>query len=52
MAKTDPAGNDFKSDAYVLGDIIGSPDQRYQTAWETCVLKAHGHTCQWTIAMR
>ena len=33
---------------YVFGDAIGRPVESFDRAWETAVLKAHGHTPQWT----
>ena len=48
MAKTDPAGKDFGPEAFVLGDMVGGQVLDIKRAWETCVLKAHGHTPTWT----
>lgn len=47
MAKTDPAGKDYKADAYVFGEV-GERVDNVKRAWETCVLKAHGYDPQWT----
>jgi integrase len=42
MARTDPAGNEYPSDAYVFGEL-GWKIRRVKRSWETAVLKAHGH---------
>ena len=47
MAKTDPAGKDYKPDAYVFGEL-GQRVKNVKRAWATAVLKAHGHTPEWT----
>jgi integrase len=46
MAKTDPAGKDYKPAAYVFGEL-GLQVDNIKRAWETCVLKAHGHEPEW-----
>ena len=46
MAKTDPAGHDFKAEAYVFGEL-GQQVANVKRAWETCVLRAHGHEPVW-----
>jgi integrase len=46
MAKTDPAGKEYKPADYVFGEL-GKQVDNTKRAWETCVLKAHGHTPQW-----
>ena len=46
MAKTDPAGKDYKPTACVFGEV-GQPMAFPKKAWETCVLKAHGQTPAW-----
>lgn len=43
MGKTDPAGEDFGPDKFVFGDTVGQQVKDIKRAWETCVLKAHGH---------
>jgi integrase len=46
MAKVDPAGREYPSSAFVfgaLGEQVGNPKK----AWETCVLRAHGHEPAW-----
>jgi integrase len=48
MANTDPAGKEFGPEAHVFGDVIGQQVKDIKKAWETCVLKAHGHTPTWT----
>ncbi len=46
MAKTDPAGREYPPAAYVFG-ILGEPVRTVKKAWETCVLRAHGHEPKW-----
>ena len=46
MAKTDPAGNDYTVNDYVFGEL-GQRVENVKRAWETCVLKAHGHEPVW-----
>jgi hypothetical protein len=46
--KTDPTGKDFEPDKFVFGDVVGEQVTDIKKAWETCVLKAHGHTPKWT----
>ena len=46
MARTDPAGKDYQGDAYVFGEL-GRKVDNVKRAWETCVLKAHGHEPVW-----
>ena len=48
MAKTDPAGQEFGPEAFVFGDAIGQPVTDIKRAWETAVVKAHGHRPAWT----
>jgi integrase len=48
MARIDPAGNEFGPTAFVFGDAIGQQVKDIKRAWETAVLKAHGHTPVWT----
>jgi integrase len=48
MATTDPAGQAFGAEAFVFGDAVGRPLTNISKAWETCVLKAHGHAPIWT----
>ena len=43
MAQHDPAGHPFLPEAYVFGDEVGQRVGSSQKAWETAVLKAHGH---------
>jgi integrase len=47
MAKTDPAGRQYPPAAYVFGQL-GARVRGIKKAWETCVLRAHGHEPQWT----
>lgn len=46
MAKTDPAGKDYKPADYVFGEV-GRQVDNVKRAWETCVLKAHGYEPAW-----
>ena len=46
MARTDPAGNDYKPTAYVFGEL-GLPVCDPKRAWETALLKANGHDPVW-----
>jgi integrase len=46
MAKTDPGGEDYKPHHFVFGDV-GQQIENVKRAWETCVLKAHGHEPVW-----
>lgn len=46
MAKTDPAGKDYKPADYVFGEL-GHQVDNVKRAWETCVLKAHGYEPAW-----
>jgi integrase len=46
MANTDPAGREYPPSAYVFG-TLGEPVQSIKKAWETCVLRAHGHEPNW-----
>ena len=47
MADTDPAGRTYPPTAYVFG-ALGGPVKTIKKAWETCVLRAHGHEPAWT----
>lgn len=47
LAKTDPTGKAFEPDDFVFGDAVGREVTDVKKAWETCVLKAHGHTPKW-----
>jgi integrase len=47
MAKTDPAGRHYPPSAYVFGKL-GARVREIKKAWETCVLRAHGHEPEWT----
>lgn len=46
MAKTDPAGEDYKPQHFVFGDV-GQQIENIKRSWETCLLKAHGHEPVW-----
>jgi integrase len=45
-ARTDPAGKVYPASAYVFGEL-GEQVATSKRAWETCVLKAHGHEPVW-----
>jgi integrase len=47
MARTDPAGNEYPSDAYVFGEL-GRKIRSEKRSSDTAVLKAHGHQPHWT----
>jgi integrase len=47
MVDTDPAGRKYPPTAYVFG-ALGEPVKNIKKAWETCVLRAHGHEPTWT----
>ena len=47
MAAHDAAGRPFGSEAFAFGDEIGRRVSSPKKAWETAVLKAHGHVPQW-----
>jgi integrase len=42
--RRDPAGEPLPATAFVFGDAIGRRVRSIKTAWETCVLRSHGHT--------
>jgi integrase len=46
MAKTDPAGEDYKPQHFVFGEV-GQQVDNVKRAWETCILKAHGYEPVW-----
>ncbi len=47
MNRTDPNGKEFGPLAYVFGDELGHQNKGLKQAWQTLVLKAHGHTPTW-----
>ena len=47
MVATDPAGKEFPPSAYVFG-LLGEQVESVDKAWESCVLRAHGHEPEWT----
>jgi integrase len=49
MARTDAAGREYPASAYVFGEL-GEPLVTIKKAWETTVLKAHGHTPKWAAS--
>ena len=49
MAKLDPAGREYPPSAYVFG-AFGAQIVNIKKAWETCVLRAHGHEPQWAAS--
>jgi integrase len=46
MARLDPAGNEYPSSAYVFG-ALGERISTFNKAWETAVLRTHGHEPEW-----
>ncbi len=46
MARTDPAGDEYPTDAFVFGDV-GQQVLNVKRAWTTAVLKSHGHEPKW-----
>lgn len=48
MAQHDPSGHPFGNTAFVFGDEVGGRVTSPKKAWETAVLKAHGHAPRWT----
>jgi integrase len=46
MARLDPTGREYPPPAYVFGEL-GLRQKSIKKAWETAVLKAHGHTPAW-----
>ena len=47
MARYDPAGHRFGQRDHVFGDEVGRRLKSQKKAWETAVLRAHGHTPTW-----
>jgi integrase len=47
MAKLDPAGKEYKPEHFVFGEC-GRRVKCTNKAWDTAVLKAHGHTPTWS----
>jgi integrase len=47
MARVDPAGRPLGPDAYVFGNALGEYEPFPRKAWDTAVLRAHGHTPRW-----
>jgi integrase len=47
LARCDPAGRFHPLEAYVFGNEFGEAAAFPRKAWETAVLKAHGHRPQW-----
>jgi integrase len=51
MRQTDPAGQDYGPEAYVFGEC-GARLTTVKRAWQTAVLKAHGHTPAWAAGAK
>ena len=51
MRRFDPAGAPLPLDSYVFGDEIGQQVKSSKRAWQTAVLKAHGHAPTYTKTM-
>jgi integrase len=47
MRRLDIAGRAFGPESFVFGNEIGESVAAVKKAWETAVLRAHGHTPQW-----
>ncbi len=47
LVKNDAAGEPHVPSAYVFGDDTGAQIKDVKRAWQTAVLKAHGHTPTW-----
>ena len=47
MVKLDPKGEEHKPLAFVFGNPIGDQVKNPKKAWETAVVKAHGHKPRW-----
>ena len=47
MARHDPSGREFAALHHVFGSKIGQKVSSSKKAWETAVLKSHGHTPRW-----
>jgi integrase len=47
MRRNDPEGRPFPPPAYVLGDEVGARVGSIKRAWQTAVLRAHGHEPVW-----
>jgi integrase len=47
MRRYDPQGRPFPASAHVFGNQIGRRVRSVKRAWQTAVLKAHGHTPVW-----
>ena len=47
MRRTGPDGKDLGPDRYVFGNEVGEKIGRVYKAWQTLVLKAHGHKPEW-----
>jgi integrase len=47
MVRNDPAGEPFGPGCYVFGDETGRRVRSIKRAWQTAVLKAHGHSPIW-----
>jgi integrase len=47
LVRNDPTGQPHASSKYVFGDELGHRVKSIKRAWQTAVLKAHGHTPAW-----
>lgn len=48
MARVGPDGQPFGPEGFVFGNAVGGYRGEPKKAWQTAVLKAHGHTPVWT----
>src|SRR5262245_59987166 len=47
MRRVGPDGKPLGPDAYVFGNEVGERIGSIKKAWQTAVLRAHGHTPRW-----
>jgi integrase len=48
MRRLDPDGKEHKAEAYVFGNAIGQRVTTFDRAWQTAVLRSHGHKPTYT----
>ena len=51
MRRFDPAGDPLPLDSFVFGNELGERVKSHKRAWQTAVLKAHGHEPTYTKTM-
>src|SRR4051812_22201332 len=47
MRRDAPDGKPFGEDRFIFGNEVGEQIGSIKKAWQTAILKAHGHTPQW-----